>query len=326
MINFTQVRISFAEEITAENANGICNKRPLPSAPRQQPSLSYHSCVSLRFPGASASQSERWNRFPAGWKFSFPLNSKRPEKASPPGARPRGELQGRGRAWVTGTAGRARPLISGGGLIRAPRGPGGGGGSGIAAAPKWLPASSCREGRCSGPRVGCPPLSGSVRPRPRGPGASAWSRGGGASQTTRIYHYPSRGQGPAPATPSVKSAEGHPPHRPPLRDTCGTASPWQPPLLPLSYYWTSEAQGVPELVTALVNAVLRGLSFLTIVLCATDCFLKLEKPSVCFKRSPHHSWAKHVSEWEFSSRDALQSRVEGTSSPPNLLALTLEPF
>ena len=121
----------------------------------------------------------------------------------------------------------------------ADRGPAGarpGGGRGIAAAPKWLPASSCREGRCSGPRVGCPPLSGSGRPSLRGPGASACSHGGGASQTTRIYHYPSRGQGQAPATPSVKSAEGHPPHRPPLRDACGTASPWQPPLLPLSYY------------------------------------------------------------------------------------------
>lgn len=63
------------------------------------------------------------------------------------------------------------------GLIRAPRRPWPGGGRGIGAALKWLPASSCREGRCSGPTAACPPLAARCAPasaaRQRPPPAAA---------------------------------------------------------------------------------------------------------------------------------------------------------
>lgn len=144
-----------------------------------------------------------------------------------------------------------------------------------------------------------PSSGGPVRPCQRRQAASASGSSGGAAQTPRIDDA-SQGQGRAPATPSFKSAAGHPPHRPPLRGTCGTASPWQPLRCPVSRYWTAEAQSVPELVTAQVNAVLRGLSFLTIVLCATDCFLKLEKPTPVFQTFSHHSWAQDARESDLS--------------------------
>ena len=64
---------------------------------------------------------------------------------------------------------------------------------------------------------------------------------------------------------------------------------------PLSPRGTAETQSVSELVTAQVKAALRGLSFLTIVLCAIDCFLQLEKPTRAFQTFSPPLLVKRVS-------------------------------
>lgn len=178
-LNFRQAASALPPKSLRQNANGAGNKRPLPSAPRLQPSLSNHTCASSpALPLARARRDIACHSAGNSVFRSLPTPNKRSGKA----ARPRTKLR------------RSQP---GRGCLAAGRGPSSvpvrgraGRGRGNRAALKWLPASSCREGDCC---PGGPRRPAELPPPCSGRGARIWG----------TY----QGRGEEAGTPSFNSAK-----------------------------------------------------------------------------------------------------------------------
>lgn len=293
-----------------QNANDVCNKKALA---KWNCSLHFHIASASPFLQRTHSQSEMWNRIPVCREFNVQIPSRHQtngqKKQARCGRSCAGDEKGQGRAGASGLCG--APVSHRGAWTDLGttepwpvRGPG------TRAALKWLPASRLPEEGCSKPRAGCPPRL------PCCQGASASLAAGETRPRCPAFGAPPKAKGRRPA-PAFNSAEGHPST---ARLCAARAARHRHGNLfspPLSHYWTAETQSVSQLVTAQVKAALRGLSFLTI-LCATDCFLQLEKPTRAFQTfSPPLLGQTCHCIWSFFSKEMEQNYLgqESTSTP-----------